>query len=158
MAESAESFLHLLYTTQYAKLVKAAYRMAGSMESAQDLVQQVFLLALVREKDLALHPLPEGWLMLTLHNLVKNERRRRESHPEAPLDDVAGSAGQEPPGSVEDILPRELSPEDREILIWRYGRQMAYREIADRLGISEAGCRSRVSRALANCRKYLKKI
>ena len=35
---NAESFLHLLYTTQYAKLIKAAYRMIGDMESAQDLI------------------------------------------------------------------------------------------------------------------------
>ena len=157
MAGSAESFLHLLYTTQYDKLTKAAYRMIGDIESAQDLVQQVFLLALVRQKELSAHPVPEGWLMLALHNLVKNERRKQKNHPEVPLDDIVGLANQESPVSVEDILPNELSPEDREILTWRYDRQIEYEEMAERLGISESGCRSRVSRAIANCRKYMKK-
>ena len=104
MAGSAESFLHLLYTTQYDKLTKAAYRMIGDIESAQDLVQQVFLLALVRQKELSAHPVPEGWLMLALHNLVKNERRKQKNHPEVPLDDIVGLANQESPVSVEDML------------------------------------------------------
>ena len=156
MAGSAESFLHLLYTAQYNKLVKAAYRMIGDIESAEDLVQQVFLLALVRQKEFSAHPVPDGWLMLALHNLVKNERRKQKNHPEVPLDDIVGVANQESPVSVEDILPNELSPEDRRIIIWRYDRQMEYAEISKRLGISESGCRSRMSRAIANCRKYMK--
>ena len=158
MVGNAESFLHLLYTTQYAKLIKAAYRMIGDMESAQDLVQQVFLIALVQQEGLSSHPLPEGWLMLTLHNLVKNEREKHKNHPEVSIDELVGLVSQGPPESVEDILPKALSPEDREILIWRYDWQMEYREIADRLGISESGCRSRVSRAIASCRKFMKKI
>ena len=112
MVGNAESFLHLLYTTQYAKLIKAAYRMIGDMESAQDLVQQVFLIALVQQGDLSSHPLPEGWLMLTLHKLVKNERKKHKNHPEVSIDELVGLVSQGPPESVEDILPKALSPED----------------------------------------------
>lgn len=155
MARGSESFLYL-YTTQYNKLIKAAYRMIGDMECAQDLVQQVFLLALVRQGDLSTHPLAEGWLMLTLRNLVKNERRKQENHLEVSLDALVRLESKEVPMSVKDILPNELSPEEREILILRYDQQMEYSEMAKHFGISESGCRSRVFRAITNCRKYMK--
>ena len=51
-------------------------------------------------------------------------------------------------------MPAQLSEEDKQLLIWRFEKQLSYREISGRLGISEAGCRSRVSRAVARCRKY----
>lgn len=56
--------------------------------------------------------------------------------------------------SLDLLLPKQLSREEREILVWRFEQQMEYREIADRLGISEVGCRSRVSKAIAHCRRY----
>ena len=157
MAENRDSFLHLLYQSQYDKLLKAAYRMTGDLDSAQDLVQQVFLIALVRQSDISAHPMLEGWLMLTLKNLVKNERRRQNNHPQVSLEDIAELAVPASPDSLEHSLPKELSPVDREILIWRFERQMDYKEMADRLGISEAACRSRVSRAIANYRQYMSK-
>ena len=156
MAGNGDLFLHRLYQTQYDKLIRAAYRMMGDIDSAQDLVQQVFLLALVQQDDISTHPKPEGWLMLTLNNLVKNERRKNKNHPQVSLEDIAELHGQESPDALEHILPKELSQEDREILIWRFERQMGYKEMADQLGITESGCRSRVSRAIANCKKYMK--
>ena len=157
MAEQANALLHFLYETQYEKLLKAAYYMMGSMEDAQDLVQQSFLLALIRQDKLSAHPVPEGWLMLTLHNLVKNERRKARNHAEVPLAEIVEPAGPEEPPSLEHILPRELPQRDREILIWRFERGLDYREMAAQLGVSESACRSRVSRAVVNCRKCMKK-
>ena len=158
MAENRDSFLHLLYQAQYDKLLKAAYRMIGDLDSAQDLVQQVFLIALVRQSDISSHPMLEGWLMLTLKNLVKNERRRQNNHPQVSLEDIVELPVPASPDSLEHILPKELSPEDREILVWRFERQMDYKEMADRLGMSESACRSRVSRAVANCRQYMSEL
>ena len=156
MTGNRDSFLHHLYQTQYDKLIRVAYRMMGDPDSAQDLVQQVFLLALVRQSDISVHPKPEGWLMVALNNLIKNERRKSKNHSQVSLESVAELHGQELPDTLEHILPKELSPEDRKILIWRFERQMDYKEMADRLGITESGCRSRVSRAAANCKKYMK--
>lgn len=157
MPGNMESFLHGLYQAHYSRLIRAAYRMTGDLDDAQDIVQQVFLMALVQREELSVHPKPEGWLMLTLRNLVLNERRKQRDHPQVSLEDIAESAGPESPLPLEHTLPRELSPEDRKILIWRFEQQMDYREMADRLGISEAACRSRVSRAIANYRQYMSK-
>ena len=144
-----------LYEDLHDKMLRVAYRMVGSVETSEDLVQNAFLLALFRENELMQHPNPEGWLMRVLQNLALNERRRLKSHPETSLDSLLDLAGETPANALEDMLPKQLSKADREILIWRFEQNMDYDEIAERLGISETGCRSRVSRAVKRCRELL---
>ena len=95
--------------------------------------------------------------MRVLQNLALNERRRVKRHPETSLDSLLNLAGETPANALEDMLPKQLSKADREILIWRFEQNMDYDEIADRLGISETGCRSRVSRAVKHCRELMEK-
>lgn len=116
--DPSERFFRSLYEKQYEKMFKLAYRMTGSIEKTQDLVQNAFLLALFRKEELMVHPKPEGWLMTALKNLIFNERRRSESHPEVPLESVIESLSvNDPEMPLELALPKQLSKEDREILI-----------------------------------------
>lgn len=144
--------IHTLYLQLYEKLFRVAYRMMGSSESAEDLVQQTFLLALFQGEALRAHPCPEGWLMKALHNLAINERRRTARRQEIPLDTLFDQAAGEASPPLAETLPRQLSPQDREVLLWRFEQGLDYDEIANLLGISEAGGRSRVSRAVRRCR------
>lgn len=144
-----------LYEELHDKMLRVAYRMVGSVETSEDLVQNAFLLALFRENELMQHPNPEGWLMRVLQNLALNERRRVKRHPETSLDSLLDLAGETPANALEDMLPKQLSKADREILLWRFEQNMDYDEIAERLGISETGCRSRVFRAMKRCRELL---
>lgn len=155
VAACPNRFLQSLYEKQYEKMMRFSYRMVGTVEGAQDLVQETFLIALYNQDKLFGHPNPEGWLMKTLRNRILNEQRRVQNHMEIPLDTVVNMLSKEQDLPLESVLPKQLSKEEREILIWRFERQMDYRDIADRLGISEAGCRSRVSRAVARCKKFL---
>jgi RNA polymerase sigma-70 factor (ECF subfamily) len=148
-----DSLFQSLYEANYKKMVRFAYCMVGSMETAQDLVQETFLLALFKSSSLSSHPNPEGWLMLTLKNLTRNEKRRMEHHPKVPLSSAEKSLGEEPDLPFETVLPRQLSPAEKEILTLRFEQQMDYPEISEKLGISESGCRSRLSRALAHYRE-----
>lgn len=93
--------------------------------------------------------------MRVLQNFVMNERRRIKRHPEASLDSLLYMTGENLSNSLEEMLPKQLSQSDREILMWRFEQNMDYDEIAERLGISEVGCRSRVSRAVKRCREFL---
>ena len=61
------------------------------------------------------------------------------------------------PGVIDTPMNGDLSREDREILIWRFEEDLSYGELADRLGISETGCRSRVFRAVKRCRALWEK-
>lgn len=156
MIESPDILLKSLYETQYKKLFKVAYHMIGRIDIAQDLVQDTFLIAISHQKELLVHPLPEGWLMTTLKNLVLNERRRIKVHSEIPLEAIMNLPGEPPEMPLDLLLPKSLSTKERDVLIWRFEKQLEYCEIADRLGISETGCRSCVYRAIAHCKKYIK--
>lgn len=149
------AFVELLYQKMYDKMYSVASRLAGNDETAKELVQDVFVLALSRREQLFDHPNPEGWLMKVLVNLIKNERRRH-SRFDIPLDELFETPSTGQTSSLEEMLPVKLSKADKQVLIWRYEERMEYREMADRLGITEAGCRSRISRANERCRKLMK--
>lgn len=125
--------IHTLYLQLYEKLFRVAYRMMGSSESAEDLVQQTFLLALFQGEALRAHPCPEGWLMKALHNLAINERRRTARRQEIPLDTLFDQAAGEASPPLAETLPRQLSPQDREVLLWRFEQGLDYDEIATSL-------------------------
>lgn len=155
--QNQDELISSLYQTEYIKLCKAAFRMTGDSELAMDLVQDVFLLALSHQNELSLHPKPAAWLMLTLQNLIKNERRKFANVNElVSLDDILELPSDKPAEPLSEMLPSQLSQDEKNILIWRYELKLDYREIAERLGISETGCRSRVFRVIAKCRKFLK--
>lgn len=154
--EHSDELLQWLYETYYERLLRAAYRMVGCVELARDLVQDVFLFALFHSDKLRDHPAPEGWLMLTLRNFVQNERRRSDKYSMVSLEAVGEFPGKTPELPLELFLPKGLSEAERTVLIWRFERRMEYREMADLLGISETGCRSRVSRAIERCGKLLR--
>ena len=56
---------------------------------------------------------------------------------------------------LSEVLPAGLSQEDQDILRMKYEAQLNHTEISNQLGISETACRSRLSRALARCKKIL---
>ncbi len=154
MAQDGNDGIALLYEQAYQRLYRVAYRLTGSIETAEELVQDTFLLAWFRQDTLLSHPNPEAWLMCTLRNLICNEQRRASSG-EISLDAVFNIPAPEMPRGIGELLPAKLPEADRELLIWRFEQELDYREIADRLGVSETGCRSRVFRALEKCRKLL---
>lgn len=148
-------FISTLFKNEYPALIRKAYRLTGSKELAEDLLQDTFLLALAHFEELAVHPSPGGWLTLTLFNLVRNERRRSRCYSELPLEKADLLQGKEELPPLDDFLPLQLPTDDRNILIWRFEQQLDYREIAMRLGISESACRMRVCRLLKKCRNIL---
>lgn len=92
--------------------------------------------------------------MQTLLNLIKNENRRLSSL-EVPLETQYNIPAPDMENGLEELLPSKLPEEDKKVLIWRFVQQQDYKEIANRLGISESGSRSRVFRAVERCRKLL---
>lgn len=156
MDRDQDKLISLLYQTQYDKLYQAGFRMTGDKELTRDLVQDVFMLAIFRMDTFANHPNQEAWLMKTLTNLIQNERRRLSAQ-DVLLDDPDAIAGPAQEDGLDALFPVQLPPRDRDILTWRYEQELGYRELADRLGISESGCRSRVARAVKRCRELLVK-
>lgn len=91
-----------------------------------------------------------------IKKLASNEIRLAKNRLTVPLEERFSAASPEPEQKIEDLLPAGLSAQDRQVLIWRFENQMSYQELARRLGLSEAGCRSRVARAVGKCRQLMK--
>lgn len=90
--------------------------------------------------------------MMTLRNLIQNEKRRLSCR-DISLEELFDIAAPTVPNSLEEFFPSRLPREDRDVLIWRFEQRLDYRDIANILGISESGCRSRVARAVKRCRE-----
>lgn len=150
-----EDAIETLYEREYDTLCRAAHRTLGDWDAAQDLVQDTFLLALLRQDTLAAHPAPGAWLTQTLRNLIQNERRKLVSHSALPLDEIDLLPAAEPENGLRDILPSGLSEQERELLALRFELQLSYRELGERLGISEGACRVKLFRTVEKCRKLL---
>lgn len=157
MKQERNQFIMGLFYQEYRKLLRVALRLTEDKETSLDLVQDTFVLATLHYDILKDHPNPEAWMMLTLYNLVRNELRKQRRHPSLPLDAAANVATEtDAARSLEELLPSRLSDDDRNILKWRFEQQMDYQEMSVHLGISEAACRSRVSRAVARCKELLR--
>ncbi|MFQ9472297.1 MAG: RNA polymerase sigma factor [Oscillospiraceae bacterium] len=143
--------IHTLYLQLYEKLFRVAYHCDGQFgERGGPWSSQTFLLALFQGEEALPGPptCPEGWLMKALHSLAINERRRTARRQEIPLDTLFDQAAREASPPLAGRC-RRLSPQDREVLLWRFEQGLDYDEIANLLGISpEVGGRSRVSRAV----------
>ncbi len=150
-----DNAIDALYGREYDALCRAAYRMLGDWDAAQDLVQDTFLLALLKQDELPGHPAPGAWLMETLRNLIRNERRKLVSHGELPLENAGQLPAPEAGAALDDILPSALSEDERLLLTLRFEQQLSYREIGAQLGISDCASRVRRYRAVEKCRKLL---
>ncbi len=149
-------WLDAFFREEYDTLYKLAYRLTGGEhEIAEELVQEAFVKALLNPERAKQKGNPAGWIVNTLKNLIRNEQRLAY-HQDVPLEEQFRLAAPEPERSFSEILPDGLSKEDREILIWRVEEQLGYREIANRLGVSETGCRSRVFRAVKRCAELMR--
>lgn len=153
--EQPDSFLANLYRQEYPTLFRVAYRLTGCQDDAQDMVQKTFLLAISQQGELCQHPNPGGWLVVTLNNLVKNERRRMANRVEISLETMAQIPAQPSNVPFSEALPSGLSPDDQQLLSWKYELELDHREMARRLGISPQACRARLSRLLKKCRTLM---
>ena len=153
MNEDRNEFIHQLHTKFYQRLIRTAYRETGDMETAADLVQEVFVLATLQYNILRSYDAPEAWLHLTLHYQVLNQRRLAARHNEMPFPEELPASDADT--GLSELLPAGLSREDQDIIRMKYEMGLNHTEIANRLGISETACRSRLSRALSRCKKLL---
>ena len=154
MTRRMDDALGALYEETYETLYAVAYRRVGESALAEDLVQETFLRLLLRLEELAGHANLKGWLMKTLCFLISNELRLTERR-NLPLEAAFAKAAENAGNSVSELLPEGLGEDERRILTWRFEQRPDFRRISDRLGVTESGCRSRLSRALGRCRELL---
>jgi len=162
LAGDRERYAQLVerYRDRYARY---ATRMLGSVDAAEDAVQDAFVRAfdqLAQCKD------PDkfvGWFFLILRNRCFAERRRNRTS--ASLDaaeDVA--AADRTDGGAETAERRralqlallELTPDQREVFVLKHVEGLSYGEIAERLGTSVPSLKMRMHRAYDKLREQLR--
>lgn len=145
-----------LYLKNYDRLRGCAYRSLEDWRLADELVQETFLVLLSRKQELKKksHPNIEGWLVITLQNLIKNELARANHRKECPLNDENVAVIMDPYESLEDLMPRSLTPDERQMMLWHYEEQFDTKEIARRLQVSENTVRVRLFRARKKYKKF----
>lgn len=167
--------LHELVEAYSPRVFGLLYRLTGSRDVAEDLLQETFL-RVVRTIEQYQHAGRfESWLFRIAANLARDRARKVRRRGEVvPLDGtwvareplVSGCAA---PGSgdpYERLAGREagrrleaglerLSDADREIILLRHYSELSFREIAEMLGIPLGTALARAHRALKRLRDEL---
>jgi RNA polymerase sigma-70 factor (ECF subfamily) len=126
---------------------------------AEDCLQETLLSALRGYPRLRHAENLRGWLYAIAHRKATDHFRRRSRRPPGtPLDGMA--PGHEPSVPAHEATDdgiwhavRALPPKQRAAVVHRFALDLDYREIGDRMGISEEAARQNVSAALRRLRR-----
>ncbi len=132
---------------------------AGSASETDDLLQDVFLKALLQGKAFCRLDNPRAWLFHVARNLLIDRLRLSKDQVLLPVDLAAQpEPGFEPVDLLSHCLPRvltELSAEDRDAIMCCDMQGMTQKDYAHRLGLSLPAAKSRVQRARQRLRAQL---
>ena len=149
-----------LVADQHKAVYRYAYRLTGSVQDAEDLAQQVFLIAQSKIGQLRKIDAAGSWLFAILRNCFLKDKQRR--HPGLAVDlalNVDSIAEATPPaevdhGQLQEALNR-LPDAFRLVVVMFYFEERSYREIADELKVPIGTVMSRLARAKADLRSRL---
>ena len=129
-----------------------AYRLTGSVHDAEDLTQQIFLIAHQKIDKLRNIDNAKAWLFAILRNCFLKDVQRRQPvlAVDLPLDMELVNEAPAKDGvdrdKVQQALSR-LSEASRVVLVMYYFEECSYREIAERLDMPIGTVMSRLARA-----------
>jgi RNA polymerase sigma-70 factor (ECF subfamily) len=154
------------------RLYRLAYRLTGSREDAEDLVQSLLVRLLPLERRLAEIELLAPWLARALYHLYVDEIRRGSRSPTAlpataadhdSLADMPDETFETPEQSTERRLAQrrvaaalaQLTPEHRALIAWHDMEGYTLDELAASLNVPVGTLKSRLHRARAHLRGIL---
>jgi RNA polymerase sigma-70 factor (sigma-E family) len=145
-AEETDTFASL-YSAQYDPLVRLATLLTGSVQTAEDIVQDVFAKLHNRFERV---DVPKAWLRTAVVNACSNERRRlRTARRFAPRLIAPPTTANEPANELMASL-RRLPERQRAVVVLRFYLDLPEAEIADALGMHLGTVKSSLHRALAH--------
>ncbi|HEY9226804.1 MAG TPA: sigma-70 family RNA polymerase sigma factor [Gemmatimonadaceae bacterium] len=154
-----DAALRVIFDRYAATLHRCAFRLLGSSDDADDVVQDVFVglrAALKRYDELGKF---ESWLKRVAVRAalmrLRSDRRRESAALGAP---IAASSFPDRDPKLQDTLAAAvagLAPALRTVFVLRMIEDYSHDEIADVLGISTSACKVRLHRALRQLRPLL---
>jgi RNA polymerase sigma factor (sigma-70 family) len=140
-------FLEALYIEMYDKLYRFAYLRLNNHYLAQEITQDVFVLAQKKLDSVRSSSNPQGWLVQALGNTVMHALRTKQIviSRNIPLnEELVGNAQKNEDGYG---LKNFLSEDEWELLNLIYCNGYSIQEASNQLGIEYETCRKRVYRA-----------
>jgi len=144
---TATSDLEELFRAQHTRVLKAAYRVTGSMADAEDVAQNVFLRIAQQGASRSAMDNPDSYVYRAAINGALDLLRKRQREAAVPVDDtdiVSGnvpvdraSEAREMVGLLRTFLSR-LSPRAAEMFVLRYVEERDLAEIARIMATSRA--------------------
>ncbi len=164
-AQDEEKFMEHLFRIYYAPLCKTVYNITHDTESAEDIVQDVFMKVWRRRDQLDLKQSIKSYLFRSSVNTALNymeKNRRSTSMDDAEPNQLHFSSNT----TEEEIAYREVSlridqavqslpPKCRTVFAMSRFEEMSYAEIADQLGISLKAVEKHMGKALKLMRAHL---
>lgn len=153
-----------LYQLYRQELTHHLFRMVNCYETAQDLVQESYII-LARSASVAVINQPRGFLYRTANNLALDHLRHNKivaRHAE-----LASAVDKPKQASTEAEITQkqwrallaaavdELPPRCRDAFILHKIHGLSYREVAQRLSISESAVEKHITKGLLHCRNRL---
>ena len=145
-----------LFRRHYERMLLTARTLLRDPEAARDVVDDVFVELM--ESSRTLDSRIESFLLVSVRNRCLNIVKRRmveerakrhlscetteEPYEELPLDDVLH------------YIEHDLTPQTREVMMRRYGKNKRYNEIASELGISRIAVYKHIAQALTKLKKH----
>jgi len=156
-----------LYDRHVRPVYWQAYAVVGRSDAAEDVAQETFVTAWRRLPAVAENASALPWLLVTARYLALNARRgevRRERRTAEMPDDVAATDDVAVAAEASDVRAEiaravdRLSDTDRRLYELCLEDGLTYAEAADRLGLTHASVRNRLSRLRARLRADLRAL
>lgn len=163
---AAPGDLEGIFQRHHSQVFATAFRMTGSAQDAEDVLQTVFLRLLRRRDELDLSPSPVSYLHRAAVNAALDLLRARTRTRQIALDEIEVPLANDDPGAsperrqhdreMRGVLRQalaQLSPKSAEIFALRFLEDLPNRQIASALGMSQTA----VGVALHRARNQIKK-
>ena len=163
--------LERIFQESHGQVFATAYRMTGSAQDAEDVLQTVFLRLLRRQDELDLSPSPMSYLHRAAVNASLDLIRARTRSRSVGLDELdqplaTGEPSADPDRLQEDremrgVLRRaltQLTPKSAGIFSLRFLEDLSNREIAKVLGMTQTAVGVALHRARNQVRKEIRSI
>jgi RNA polymerase sigma-70 factor, ECF subfamily len=136
-------------------------RRLGDAHEAEDLLQDLFIKALGRQRQFCELVNARAWLFAVARNTLTDHLRARQDHVDLPDDLPAPFDEPAPVDTLAACLPRalaELSAEDREALTLCDLEGLTQEAYAQQKGLTLPGAKSRMQRARKRLREHLSTV
>ena len=156
LTKEQDEFITALYHEMFRQLVNTAYGSLGSAALAEEVAQEAFLIACKKPDAVMNSDNPQGWMMKTVHNVVKNLKRVLANQDKYLYNT---SRTHDRIVHIDDYTDVEysdmLSNEEYQLFRLVTLDNFSMREAAEEFGISVEACKKRMQRIRAKLRKQI---